>query len=386
MDRNNYDALIVGARTAGAATAMLLAAAGARVLVVDRAEPGTDTMSTHALTRAGTMQLAKWGLLAKVRAAGTPAITRTTLHYGAESLPLAIRPDADIDGLVTPRRTVLDPIIADAARDAGAEIFYETSLRDIVRDASGRVSGAVLVGPGGRTVDVSTRVVIGADGRRSTVARRLDVPVVKRSRHAAAHVYTYLAGVADTGTHLHFRKGFGVGLMPTNEGLHCIVASMTPERFLSSRRELMSEDGFRSFTSRHIPELRDTIGAAHIVARPIGFAGEHGYVRRSHGPGWALVGDASYFKDPVTAHGMTDALRDAELLADAVLRGGDAALASYQSARDDLSTELFAVTDKIASMAWSLDELKMLHLRLQSALKREQEWIAALPAPYGLAA
>ncbi len=377
MERTTYDTLIVGARTAGATTALLLASSGARVLVVDRAAPGTDTMSTHALTRAGTTQLARLGLLADLRAAGTPAITRSTLHYAAESLPLAIRPDAHIDGLVAPRRTVLDPMIADAARSAGAEIAYEFTLRDLVVDVTGRVIGAVVIGPDGRTTEIAARVVIGADGRRSTVARRVGAPVLKRARNAAAHAYTYLAGLEDDGTHLHFREGIGVGVMPTNGELHCIVASMKPEAFLSQRRALTSEEGFRAFIARDVPELRHAISSARIVQRPVGFSGEHGYIRRSHGPGWALVGDASYFKDPVTAHGMTDALRDAELLAEAVLRGGDAALATYQAVRDALAAELFAVTDEIAAMSWTLDELKALHLRLNQALKHEQAWIAS---------
>jgi 2-polyprenyl-6-methoxyphenol hydroxylase-like FAD-dependent oxidoreductase len=88
-------------------------------------------------------------------------------------------------------------------------------------------------------------------------------------------------------------------------------------------------------------------------------------------PDRALVGDAGYFKDPITAHGISDALRDAELLATAVLIGTDAALRTYQSVRDDLSVSLFDLTDTIASFAWRSDELAALHRRLSDEMKRE---------------
>lgn len=375
MTTQSYDALIVGARPAGAATAMLLARAGARVLVVDRCEPGTDTMSTHALTRAGATQLARWGLFRRLREAGTPAIRRTTLHYGSEEVPLDIRSDEDIDGLITPRRTVLDPVIAGAALEAGAELRYSTPFRELLHDSSGRVRGAVVVGPDGQPCEVTAGIVVGADGRRSTVARRLGAGEIKRSNHVAAHVYSYLAGVSDTGTHLYFRDGIGLGVMPTNDNLHCAVVSMPPQRYLAERRAATSPEGFLALLAEAAPDAG--LARAELVQRPVGFAGEHGYIRRSHGPGWALVGDASYFKDPVTAHGITDALRDAQILSDAILKGTDAALASYQAVRDSISAELFAVTDEIAAFDWSLDEIKGIHLRLNSALKREQAWMAA---------
>jgi flavin-dependent dehydrogenase len=162
--------------------------------------------------------------------------------------------------------------------------------------------------------------------------------------------------------------------MPTNDDLHCAVFSMPRERYLAERRSMMSPDGFLALIAGTAPSL-DLRNAA-VAERPVGFAGEHGYFRRSHGPGWALVGDAGYFKDPVTAHGITDALRDAQLLSIAILERTDAALARYQAARDAISAELFAITDEIAAFDWSLAEVKELHVRLNAALKREQAWMA----------
>jgi flavin-dependent dehydrogenase len=111
-----------------------------------------------------------------------------------------------------------------------------------------------------------------------------------------------------------------------------------------------------------------------------GFAGEVGFLRRSFGPGWALVGDAAYFKDPITAHGITDALRDAELLARAVAEASDAALAAYQDTRDAMALALFEVTDDIASYEWDLAAVQQLHFALSNEMKREVKEMADLLA------
>jgi flavin-dependent dehydrogenase len=291
-----------------------------------------------------------------------------------------------IDGLITPRRTILDPMIADAAASAGAEVRYSTSFRELLRDPAGRVRGAVIAGPDGAPQEVTAGIVVGADGMRSTVAHRVGAEEIRRSRHVAAHVYSYLDGLPDTGTHLYFREGLGLGLMPTNGGLHCAVVSMPRDRFMSDRRTATSPDGLRALLSESAPELAGEFARVRLAERPVGFAGEHGYIRRSHGPGWALVGDAAYFKDPVTAHGITAALRDAELLANAILQGNDAALARYQATRDAIAAELFAVTDEIAGFDWSLQQIKDLHTRLNTALKREQAWMALTFAGHAAAA
>jgi 2-polyprenyl-6-methoxyphenol hydroxylase-like FAD-dependent oxidoreductase len=110
------------------------------------------------------------------------------------------------------------------------------------------------------------------------------------------------------------------------------------------------------------------------------FPGQPGYIRRSWGRGWALVGDAGFFKDPLTAHGMTDALRDAELLAHAVARGGARALRDYQRRRDELAREMLELSDGVASFAWEMDELKRLHHRLSRHMAKEQEVLAGLDA------
>jgi 2-polyprenyl-6-methoxyphenol hydroxylase-like FAD-dependent oxidoreductase len=168
-----YDVVVVGARAAGAATAMLLAQRGARVLVVDRSSEGSDTLSTHALMRAGVLQLRRWGLLDRLIAAGTPAIRHTAFHYGNVITNVTLKPVAGVEALYAPRRTVLDPLLVDAARQAGAEVRFGASMTDLLRDPHGRVTGVVVTGPDGSRVPVRATVTVGADGLRSRTARRL---------------------------------------------------------------------------------------------------------------------------------------------------------------------------------------------------------------------
>src|SRR5712691_8583634 len=123
-----WDVVVVGGRAAGASTAMLLARAGMRVLCVERTRLGSDTLSTHALMRAGTLLLAKWGLLDSVIDAGTPAVQRTLFHYGAESVPVSIRPAAGVDALYAPRRTLIDRLLVGAAVAAGATFRFGCSV------------------------------------------------------------------------------------------------------------------------------------------------------------------------------------------------------------------------------------------------------------------
>jgi flavin-dependent dehydrogenase len=133
------------------------------------------------------------------------------------------------------------------------------------------------------------------------------------------------------------------------------------------------------------PVLARLVSAAERQGVFHAFPGQVGYMRQASGPGWALVGDAGFFKDPLTAHGMTDALRDAELLARAVVAGTEAAMTGYRAARDDMAREMLDVTDAIASFAWDLDEVKALHLRLSEHMTREQEFVAGFDARFGAA-
>lgn len=369
--QTRYDAVIVGARCAGAATAMLLARKGARVLVVDHDQPGTDTLSTHALMRAGVLQLHCWGVLDGIRAYGTPAVRKTSFHYGAETVEVEIAPAFSTDALYAPRRTVLDAALVAAARDAGAEFRFGIGCRGLVRDDRGRVTGAVLQSAGcGAEVAWADRV-IGADGRRSIVAREVGAPMLRRSSHASAVVYGYFDGLPNQGYRWFWEPGAGGGIIPTNDGRSCVFLAMPPETF-RSRPAVRDEAAFRAALADRMPVLAGVLAQAPLATPLVTFRGERGYIRQSQGSGWALVGDAGYFKDPITAHGITDALRDAEILAETI--GTDDEV-QYPQIRDRLSADFFATTDRIASYGWSFDSLKALHRDLNRAMKPSQAWV-----------
>lgn len=375
--RSHYDAVVVGARVAGAATAMLLARAGLRVLAVDRGQLGDDTLSTHALMRGGVLQLHRWGLLREIEAAGTPPIRSATFHYAEEEIVVPIKARDGIDALYAPRRTVLDPLLVRAAMIAGAQVVHGVTVVDLVRDARGRVSGAMLAGADGSPVRVEAPIVIGADGIRSPIARFAGAPVERAGRSASATVYGHFAGLAPDGYHWCYRRGVGAGAIPTNDGRTCLFVALPPARFI---QELSGgvDAVFRRVLAEAAPEVARAIAGARPDAKLRSFAGAPGFLRRAWGPGWALVGDAGYFKDPLTAHGITDALRDAELLARAVVAGTDSALAAYQAARDEASLGLFEVTDRIASFEWDLDQAKRDHQLLARQMASEAEMLLAL--------
>jgi flavin-dependent dehydrogenase len=385
---SRYDAIIVGARCAGASTAMLLARAGLKVLVVDRGAAGTDTLSTHALMRGGVFQLHRWGVLPEIVSAGTPPIRTTTFHYGDEAIEIAIKPKDGFDALYGPRRTVLDALLVEAARSSGAEVAHRVSAAGLLRDDTGRVRGALLDRGDGATVPVRADLVIGADGFRSHVARLAGSDAVLRGRHATAVIYGYVEGLESEGFHWHYRPGVSVGVIPTNDGRTCVFTAMPPARF---RAELGS--GLAALHGRVLFESSPVLAGAVAAARRVGklwpFPGVPGFVRRPWGRGWALVGDAGFFRDPITSHGITDALRDAGLLARAVVRGTEGAMADYEVARDGIARGMLELSDRVASFTWDLEAAKVLHLSLSRLMNAELELLrsvaddaAAVSCPY----
>ena len=366
----DYDAIIVGARCAGAATALLLARQGLRVLLIDRARYGSDTVSTHALMRAGVVQLSRWGVLDGIKAAGTPVVRSTSFHYGDDVVEVQIKPQNDVDGLYAPRRTVIDRVLVDAARNAGVEIAFETHLVDLVRAGNGRVCGVRFRNGRERERQVSCELVIGADGVRSTVARLVGAGRYRTGRHATGVIFSYWSNTGFTGYHWYYRIGVSAGVIPTNGDVTCIFASVPQSRFHETLRQ-GADPGYRHVLRECAHDLAAIVERSERIEKYRAFAGEVGFFRQSFGPGWALVGDAGYFKDPLTAHGITDALIDADLLAQAAAAGTETALAGYQSARDKLAVNHFEVTDAIASFEWDLPKVQQLHRALSEEMKKE---------------
>lgn len=364
------DVVVVGARAAGAATAMLLARAGLSVVVLDRDRPGADTLSTHALMRGGVVQLARWGLLDRVMAAGTPPIRETAFHYTSGEVAVPIKAAAGVDALYAPRRTVLDPILVDAAAEAGATVRYGASVVGM-RSDRGRVVGAEVRDRLGGVEFVAARVVVGADGRRSTVARLVGAPVTHGAAHTSSFTYGYFRGLATRGYEWAYRPGATAGFIPTNDGLTCVFAGARPS--------LVGRGGasvLRSVVSQASAGMGERLRES-VLASPVRtFTGQPGHLRRPWGPGWALVGDAGSWKDPISAHGLTDALRDAELLARAAVRalgepGGEGAYCEYEATRDRLTVPILRDSDEIAAMEWDDDRIVELLRSLNVAMNEE---------------
>ena len=367
--------MIVGARAAGAATALLLARAGLRVLVIDRGAYGTDTLSTHALMRGGVVQLHKWGLLLGARRyAGHPLdellLSRRHPSHSDQAVDasaVALRAAAIPAGSDPCRRGRLPPVrsCASASRSSTSRVTTDGS----------RACG--LRGSEGPAVDCRANIVVGADGRHSAVARAAGAATLREGPHKSGVIFGYWpAAPGQRRIVLVWGPGAGAGAIPTNKGEWCVFASIAHDRF----GDVFGHDrraGYHRILSECAAPLFETLLQTGATPPLQGFAGLPGVIRESTGPGWALVGDAGYFKDPITAHGITDALRDAELLASAIIAGGDGALTAYQEARDDLSMPLFDITDAVASYAWTLDELKELHHKLSDEMKRE---VAAMSA------
>jgi 2-polyprenyl-6-methoxyphenol hydroxylase-like FAD-dependent oxidoreductase len=376
-----FDAVIVGARCAGAATALLLARGGARVLVVDRAVEGSDTTSTHALMRGAVLQLHRWGVLPAIVDAGTPAVRSTTFSYRDQDITVAIEPKFDVNALYAPRRTLLDRILVKAAVESGADVRYGVRVDDLTRSRDGRVTGIAALSNGIRQ-RVEADLVIGADGLYSTVAQAVGADDVVAGHHSTASLYSYWEDLAVDGYYWRFVNGVSLGAIPTNHGATGLFVSVPSDRFRAEVHENDSTTLYRRLIREASPEFDARLASARQVEGVRGFGGHRGFIKRAAGPGWALVGDAAYFKDPLTAHGITDALRDAELLARAISLGTAEALVDFERTRLDLSRRMLEISDEVASFAWTDSDVQSLHRALSAEMSREVRTLAALdPLP-----
>lgn len=383
---NDYDVAIVGGRVAGAATALLLARAGVRVAVMERTAYGTDALSTHGLMRAGVMQLSRWGVLDDVIAAGTPAVGEAVFHYTeTEPVRVAIRVTPRVPALYAPRRYLLDRILVDAAAEAGAEVRHESTVTGLLGDADGRVAGVRTRDRSGQTSALRASITVGADGPQSAVAKFVDAPLRRQGAAASAVLYRYFSNLPTTGYEWAYGSHAAAGFIPTNEELTGVFVSTTRGRM----RELIRREGaggaLETLLRAIAPPLAERVAAGGVESRVHGWAGRPGHARQSWGPGWVLVGDAGYYTDPITTHGITNALRDAELVAHELLevRSGTAreelALARYQSTRDRLSSRLFDATERVASYDWGSRDIPALLREVSSAMSAEVDYLETLP-------
>jgi 2-polyprenyl-6-methoxyphenol hydroxylase-like FAD-dependent oxidoreductase len=380
---NGYDVVVVGGRVAGASTALLLARAGARVAVVERSGIGRDTISTHALMRGGVLQLSRWGVLDRVVAAGTPPVRHTVFGYpDGERVRVSIRGSHGVEALYAPRRTLLDPLLLELAAKAGVEVRRRTDVVAVTRATDGRVTGVATRGPSG-DAELRADLVVGADGVRSTVARGVGAATLRRGRTASALLYRYARGLEVTGYEWLYGDHSAAGLIPTNDDATCVFVSTTPARMRELRKS-GREEAYRELLEATAPGLGDLVSGATDRSRMRGWRGAPGHVRQSWGPGWALVGDAGHYQDPITAHGITDALRDAELLTDAIVDGTaggpDArhAMAAYQKTRDRLSRSLWDATEEVAGYAWDAPRARTLLRAVSASMSDEVDHLSGL--------
>ena len=373
---DSYDVVVVGARAAGAATAMLLARQGKRVLLLDRDRYGTDTLSTHALMRGGVFLLSRWGLLDRVVEAGTPPVRRTRFDYGTDSVTVAIKPTPGVQALYAPRRTVLDPLLVHAAVAAGAEVRFGVGVAGLLRDDSGRVVGVYGRDRAGAAVAVRARLTVGADGIRSTVAHAVGAATLHVGTGAGAVIYGYWSELPVEGYEWFYRPGHSAGMIPTNGGEVCVFAGVNAQTFATGTR-----GGLGGTYHRLLAAATGGAGGRLAGARPPGrlrtWVGRPSFVRQAHGPGWVLVGDAGSFFDPLSTHGITDALRDAEMLARALAPDAAGDLDPYAADRDRATGPMFDVVDRIAGYGWDSHQIRRHLLELSSAMSAELELIAA---------
>jgi len=298
-----------------------------------------------------------------------------------ETNTVAVKPSAGVDALYAPRRTVLDRILVDAAIAAGADVHFGVSVTGLDRDHSGRVVGIFGHDRGGDPLHVRSRLVVGADGKRSLVARETGAATLRSGTGSGSVVYAHWDGLAANGYEWFYRPGASAGLIPTNDGEVCVFAGTSSERF---QREITGDT--RAGYLRLLKEATSGDARLHPSGAPARLWVYHGrpaYARQPWGPGWALVGDAGHYLDPLATHGMTDAFRDAELLADAangLLQGEEeaVALAAYQNRRDGIAAPMFPAADEVGSYRWSLPRVNELLLELSAAMKVEATALAAL--------
>jgi flavin-dependent dehydrogenase len=366
MRENEYDAIVVGARCAGSPTAMLLARKGYRVLVVDRARFPSDTISTHLIHPPGVAALTSWDLLDPVVGSGCPGIDTYAFNLGPITIEGA--PGTDEAPLAyAPRRTVLDKVLVDAASEAGAEVREGFTVTDIAL-ADGRVTGIRGHGKGGPVITERAQVVVGADGHHSLVARLVGSEQYNQKPPLQVSYYTYVSGLPMDGryeVHLWPRRGFAA--WPTNDDLTLVIAGWPRSELAANRKDI---EGNVEATLEHVPDFAARFHAATRTTRFIGQSLAN-FMRKPFGAGWALVGDAGYTKDFITALGMSDAFRDAELCAtalDEALSGArpfEVAMADYQSERDRRSLPFYEFTAQLATLEPLPEELEQLLTAVQ---------------------
>ncbi|MGH9276459.1 MAG: NAD(P)/FAD-dependent oxidoreductase [Acidimicrobiales bacterium] len=361
MAENDFDVIVVGARCAGSPTAMLLARKGYKVLLVDRAEFPSDTISTHVVHPTGVAALDRWGLLDRITASGCPPIDTYTFDFGP--FTIAGSPGtAESPVAYAPRRTVLDKVLVDGASEAGAEVREGFGVEEIVMD-DGRVTGIRGKSKDGASVTERARLVVGADGLRSLLARTVEAEQYNEHPPQLCGYYSYWSGLPTDGRfEVYDREDRGFAAAATNDDLTMVVGGWPYAELEANKSDI---EGHYLKIFERAPEFAERLRGATMETRVLGMAVPN-FFRKPFGPGWALVGDAGYNRDFITAQGISDAFRDAELCATAIdatlsdARPFDEAMGEYQATRDDQVLPMYEFTVQLASLQPPPPELQQL--------------------------
>jgi 2-polyprenyl-6-methoxyphenol hydroxylase-like FAD-dependent oxidoreductase len=327
-------------------------------------------VSTHLVHPPGVGALRRWDLLDRVIATGCPAIHTYAFDFGPFTLTGSPGTDRS-DVAYAPRRTVLDKILVDAASAAGVEVREGFTVEEVVFDGEW-VAGIRGRGRGGATVTERAPVVVGADGLHSLVARAVDAERYRETPPLLAAYYSYWSGLSMEGrSEVYTRPHRAFAAWPTNDGLTLVIGGWPYSEFEANKTDV--EGSFLKVIDL-VPKFADRLRRARREQRFAGMA-VPGYFRKPFGPGWVLVGDAGYNKDFITAQGIQDAFRDAELCVRALdetysgWRPRQEAMADYQAARDEHVVPMYEFTAQLASLEPPPPELQQL---LQAAYGNQE--------------
>jgi flavin-dependent dehydrogenase len=329
--------------------------------VVDRAGFPSDTLSTHLIHAPGVAALRRWGLLDELSATGCPPIDTYAFDFGPLTISGRPKPVGGGSTAYAPRRSVLDKILVDAADRAGAELREHFTVEDVAVE-DGAVVGIRGHDRDGGTVVERARVVVGADGRNSRVAKAVRPDQYDEKPMLQWSYYTYWSGLPIDGMEVTVRPDRGWGAFPTNDGLTLVVvgwpyAESTAYKTDVEANYLKTLDLAPDFAARVRGAIRQERFAGGAVAN---------FFRKPFGPGWALVGDAGYDKDQITAQGISDAFRDADMCATALdesftgIRTFEEAMSDYQHARDEQVRPIYDFTTQLATLEPPPPEMQQL--------------------------
>ena len=377
-----FDAIVVGARCAGSPTAMLLARKGYRVLLVDKARFPSDTVSTHVIWPHGAELLDKWGLLERVAATGCPPVARRMIFdVGPFALVGGVTTTNNGRGGLCPRRTVLDKVLVDAAAESGVDVRENFTVEELLWENEA-VVGVRGHGADGKRIDERARIVIGADGIHSSVARWVSAAEYDTIPPLVTFYYSYFSGIdcADIEQYVGLPNE-GAAYFPTNDGLTLVAAGWSSSRFEEVRTDI--EANFMA-VHRKIPGSAERIEGGKREENWHGTRGVPNYFRKPYGPGWALVGDAGYAKDPLTAQGISDGFIDAENVSEAIDAGQSGttamanAMATYEARRNERVMPMYQFTTELARLEPPPPEMQALFGALHGNQDATDQFFAAM--------